>query len=299
MLAEGAPMRALDWLLLFLAAGIWGSSFLFMDVALRVEHPGLVAWLRPILGLLFLAVVPSAWCKVDRSDLPQIGLLGLLWMAIPLSLFPLAQTWIDSSIAGMLNGGMPVMTLLAGATIFGVRTHRLQVVGVLIGIVGIVMVGLPTATGDEVDTDTGLIGVLIVFAAISCYGLAANIAGPLQRRYGSPAVLLRVLMVATVVTTPWGVVGLFRSDFAWSALWSNVAVGFGGTGIAYVAAATLIGRVGPVRMSALTYVVPVVAVVLGVAVLGESVGSVEIAGLAVLMTGAWMTTRGRPMVSSK
>ena len=145
-------MRSFDWLLLFLAAGIWGSSFLFMDVALRVEHPGLVAWLRPILGLLFLGAVPSAWRKIDRSDLPQIGLLGLLWMAVPLSLFPLAQTWIDSSIAGMLNGGMPVMTLLAGAAIFGVQTHRLQVLGVLIGLVGIVMVGLPTATGDEIGT---------------------------------------------------------------------------------------------------------------------------------------------------
>ncbi len=284
-------MVGFDWLLLCTAAGVWGSSFLFMDVALRVEHPGLVAWLRPALGLGFLAVVPGAWRPIARSDLPTIGLLGLLWMAIPLSLFPLAQTWIDSSIAGMMNSGMPVMTLMAGAAFFGVRTHRLQVVGVVVGIAGIVMVGLPTATSEGRGAGTGALGVLLVLVAISCYGVAANIAGPLQRRYGSPAVLLRVLMVATVATMPWGLVGLVDSDFAWSAAGSNLAVGFGGTGVAYVAAATLIGRVGPVRMSAVTYVVPIVAVILGVAVLGESVGAWEVAGLAVLMVGAWMTTR--------
>ena len=291
-------MAGFDWLLLCTAAGVWGSSFLFMDVALRVEHPGLVAWLRPAFGLGFLAVVPGAWRPIARSDLPTIGLLGLLWMAIPLSLFPLAQTWIDSSIAGMMNSGMPVMTLMAGAAFFGVRTHRLQVAGVVVGIAGIVMVGLPTATSEGRGAGTGALGVLLVLVAISCYGVAANIAGPLQRRYGSPAVLLRVLMVAAVATMPWGIVGLADSEFAWSAAGSNLAVGFGGTGVAYVAAATLIGRVGPVRMSAVTYVVPIVAVILGVAVLGESVGAWEVAGLAVLMVGAWMTTRVAVLVSA-
>ena len=280
-------MAPFDWLLMVTAAGIWGSSFLFMDVALEVEHPGLVAWLRPVLGLAFMAMVPSARRPVDRSDHPRLLLLGFLWMGIPLSLFPLAQTWIDSSIAGMMNSGMPVMTLVAGAAFFGVSTHWVQVAGVVVGIVGLLMIGIPTASVGE----TSAVGVLLVILAVACYGVAANIAGPLQRRYGSPAVLLRVLVVATVATTPWGLVGLAGSDFAWSAAASNVAVGVGGTGIAYVAAASLIGRVGPVRMSAVTYVVPVVAAVLGVAVLGETLGVVQVSGALVLVGGAWLTTR--------
>jgi drug/metabolite transporter (DMT)-like permease len=284
---EQRRMAPFDWLLMVTAAGIWGSSFLFMDVALEVEHPGLVAWLRPVLGLAFVAMVPSARRPVDRSDHPRLLLLGLLWMAIPLSLFPLAQTWIDSSIAGMMNSGMPVMTLVAGAAFFGVTTHRVQVAGVVVGIVGLLMIGIPTASVGE----TSAVGVLLVILAVACYGVAANIAGPLQRRYGSPAVLLRVLVVATVATTPWGLVGLAGSDFAWSAAASNVAVGVGGTGIAYVAAASLIGRVGPVRMSAVTYVVPVVAAVLGIAVLGETLGVVQVSGALVLVAGAWLTTR--------
>ncbi len=280
-------MAPFDWLLLVTAAGIWGSSFLFMDIALEVEHPGLVAWLRPLLGLAFMALVPSARRRVDSSDHPKLLLLGLLWMAIPLSLFPLAQTWIDSSIAGMMNSGMPVMTLVAGVAFFGVSTHRVQVAGVVVGILGLLMIGISTASVG----DTSAVGVILVILAVCCYGVAANIAGPLQRRYGSPAVLLRVLAVATVATTPWGLVGLAGSDFAWSAAASNVAVGVGGTGIAYVAAASLIGRVGPVRMSAVTYVVPVVAAVLGIAVLGETLGVVQVSGAVVLVGGAWLTTR--------
>ena len=280
-------MAPFDWLLLVTAAGIWGSSFLFMDIALEVEHPGLVAWLRPLLGLAFMALVPSARRRVDSSDHPKLLLLGLLWMAIPLSLFPLAQTWIDSSIAGMMNSGMPVMTLVAGVAFFGESTHRVQVAGVVVGILGLLMIGISTASVG----DTSAVGVILVILAVCCYGVAANIAGPLQRRYGSPAVLLRVLVVATVATTPWGLVGLAGSDFAWSAAASNVAVGVGGTGIAYVAAASLIGRVGPVRMSAVTYVVPVVAAVLGIAVLGETLGVVQVSGAVVLVGGAWLTTR--------
>ena len=280
-------MAPFDWLLLVTAAGIWGSSFLFMDIALEVEHPGLVAWLRPLLGLAFMALVPSARRRVDSSDHSKLLLLGLLWMAIPLSLFPLAQTWIDSSIAGMMNSGMPVMTLVAGVAFFGVSTHRVQVAGVVVGILGLLMIGISTASVG----DTSAVGVILVILAVCCYGVAANIAGPLQRRYGSPAVLLRVLVVATVATTPWGLVGLAGSDFAWSAAASNVAVGVGGTGIAYVAAASLIGRVGPVRMSAVTYVVPVVAAVLGIAVLGETLGVVQVSGAVVLVGGAWLTTR--------
>ena len=283
-------MAPFDWLLLVTAAGIWGSSFLFMDVALDAEHPGLVAWLRPLLGLAFMAGVPSARRPVDRSDNPRLFLLGLLWMAVPLSMFPLAQTWIDSSIAGMMNSGMPVTTLIAGATLFGVATHRVQVVGVAVGIVGLLMIGIPTASVG----DTSAVGVLLVVLAVSCYGVAANIAGPLQRRYGSPAVLLRVLVVASLATTPWGLVGLAGSSFAWSAVAANLAVGVGGTGIAYVAAASLIGRVGPVRMSAVTYVVPVVAAVLGMTVLGETLGVLQVSGALVLVGGAWLTTRSGP-----
>jgi len=277
----------MDWLLLASAAGVWGASFLFMDVALDTEHPGLITFLRPALGLLAILPFPSARRPVDRADRGRLLLLGITWMAFPLTMFPLAQQWIDSSLTGMLNSAMPVATVVAGAVFFGVRTGRIQIAGVMVGLVGILLVGLPTAT----TGGTNALGVALVVAAVTSYGVAAHIAGPLQRRYGSPAVLSRVLAVATVATLPFGVYGLSSSTWAWSAVASNVAVGVGGTGLAFLAAATLIGRVGPVRMSIVTYLVTVVAAALGVFVLGETLSPWQVAGGVVLLGGVWLTSR--------
>ena len=284
---ERRPFGVFDWLLLAAAATIWGSSFLFMDVALDAEHPGLVTWLRPVFGLAALACFPAARRPVERSDRGRLLILGITWMAFPFTLFPLAQQWIDSSVTGMLNSAMPVATVLVGAVAFGVAVQRPQVLGVAVGIVGIFMIGLPTARGG----DTSALGVVLVVLAVSSYGLAVNIAGPLQRKYGSLAVLSRVLVVAVVATTPFGIYGLTRSVWSASAVGANLAVGIGGTGLAYAAAATLTGRIGAVRMSIVTYLIPVVASLLGVLVLDEILGGWQVAGAVVLIAGAWSTTR--------
>ena len=285
--AERRPFGIIDWLLLAAAATIWGSSFLFMDVALDAEHPGLITWLRPVLGLAALACFPAARRPVERSDRGRLLILGITWMAFPFTLFPLAQQWIDSSVTGMLNSAMPVATVLVGAVAFGVAVQRPQVLGVAVGVVGIFMIGLPTARGG----DTSALGVVLVVLAVSSYGLAVNIAGPLQRKYGSLAVLSRVLVVAVVATTPFGIYGLTRSVWSASAVGANLAVGIGGTGLAYAAAATLTGRIGAVRMSIVTYLIPVVASLLGVLVLDEILGGWQVAGAVVLIAGAWSTTR--------
>ena len=105
---EQRPMAPFDWLLLVTAAGIWGSSFLFMDIALDAEHPGLVAWLRPLLGLAFMAGVPSARRPVDRSDNPRLFLLGLLWMAV-LRVLPSVAEEFFSTILHFVRGGSRVV----------------------------------------------------------------------------------------------------------------------------------------------------------------------------------------------
>ena len=285
--AERRPFETLDWLLLVSAAGIWGSSFLFMDVALDAEHPGLITWLRPVFGLAALACFPAARRPVERSDRGRLLILGITWMAFPFTLFPLAQQWIDSSVTGMLNSAMPVATGFVGAAVFGGAVQRPQVLGIGVGIVGIIMIGLPTARGG----DTSALGVVLVVLAVSSYGLAVNIAGPLQRKYGSLAVLSRVLAVAVVATTPFGIYGLTRSVWSASAVGANLAVGIGGTGLAYAAAATLTGRIGAVRMSIVTYLIPVIASLLGVLVLDEILGGWQVAGAVVLVAGAWSATR--------
>jgi drug/metabolite transporter (DMT)-like permease len=287
LISEENTFEKRDWFLLLTAAGIWGSSFLFMDVALESEHPGLITWLRPTLGLFALIWFPSSRRPVEPADRGSIVLLGITWVAFPFTMFPLAQQWIDSSITGMLNGVMPIMTLIIGTLGFGVLIKKVQILGIFVGIVGISFIGLPTVSGGG----TNALGVLFVVLAVTSYGVGVNIAGPLQRKYGSLAVLSKVLIVASVLTMPFGVYGITESAWSMKAFGANLAVGLGGTGIAYAAATTLIGRVGAVRASIVTYLIPVVAALLGVFVLDEKLSFWELFGVAILIGGAWLTTR--------
>ena len=202
-ISEEKNFEKRDWFLLLTAAGIWGSSFLFMDVALESEHPGLITWLRPTLGLFALIWFPSARRPVESADRWSIVLLAITWVAFPFTMFPLAQQWIDSSITGMLNSAMPIMTLVIGALGFGVLIQRIQILGILVGIVGILFIGLPTVSGGG----TNALGVLFVVLAVTSYGVGVNVAGPLQRKYGSLAVLSKVLIVASILTMPFGIYG--------------------------------------------------------------------------------------------
>ena len=287
LISEEKKFENSDWLLLLIAAGIWGSSFLFMDVALESEHPGLITWLRPTLGLFALIWFPSSRLSIEPVDRWSVILLGVTWVAFPLTMFPLAQQWIDSSITGMLNSAMPIMTLLIGTIGFGVLIKRVQILGILVGIVGILFIGLPTVSGGG----TNALGVLFVVLAVTSYGVGVNVAGPLQIKYGSLAVLSKVLIVASILTMPFGIYGITESTWSMKAFGANLAVGLGGTGIAYAAATTLVGSVGAVRASIVTYLIPVMAALLGVFVLGENLSFWELFGVIVLLGGAWLTTR--------
>ena len=287
--AEARSFEPLDWALLTIAAGVWGSSFLLMDIALDDFEPGLVTWLRVLFGAAAITALPASRRPIHAADRPTVVGLGLVWMAFPFTMFPLAQQWIDSSVAGMLNSAMPIMTLAVGATVFGTAIVHRQVTGVLVGVIGILFIGIPTAT----TGDTNAIGVGLVILAVASYGVAANMNTPLTQKYGSLPVLRTALGWAALFTAPFGLIDLADSSFGWGALISCAILGAGGTGLAYIAAATLGGRVGAVRMSVVTYLVPIVAAILGVVFLDESLSGWAVAGTGIVLAGAWITSRSR------
>jgi drug/metabolite transporter (DMT)-like permease len=127
--------------------------------------------------------------------------------------------------------------------------------------------------------------------AILCYGLAVNLAVPLQQRHGALPVLLRAQLAALVLLLPFGLWGLRGSTFAWPSVLAMLPLGILGTGVAFVMMTTLVGRVGGPRGAVATYFIPVVAIVLGVLVLGEQVAPSAVAGTALVVTGAWLTSR--------
>ena len=277
----------LEWALLAGIAWIWGSSFLFIDIGLGAFRPGLITLVRVVLGAAALALVPRARRAVAREDLPRVAFLGVIWIGVPLSLFPLAQQWIDSSVAGMLNGAMPLTTAAWSVLLLRRAPGRTQLVGLAVGMAGIVAVSWPGLQGSRATAA----GTALVVLAVVLYGLAANVAVPLQQRYGSLPVLLRAQLAALAVVVPFGLWSLPGSSWALAPALAMVPLGVLGTGLAFVFMSTLVGRVGAPRGSVAIYFVPVVAILLGVAVLGERIAPISLAGTLLVLAGAWLTSR--------
>lgn len=279
-----------EWGLLAAIATIWGSSFLFMDIGLDAFRPGVITMARVLLGAVALALVPGARRAVAGEDLPRVAFLGVIWMGVPLMLFPLAQQWVDSSVAGMLTGGTPLTTAAWSVVLLGRLPGRTQLTGIMVGFAGILAISWPELEGSR----AAALGAALVVLAIVLYGLAANVAVPLQQRYGSLPVLLRAQLAALVIVVPFGLYGLAGSTWAWGPALAMLPLGVLGTGLAFVLMTTLVGRVGGPRGSVAIYFVPVVAILLGVVFLGERVAPIAIVGTALVVAGAWLTSRREP-----
>jgi drug/metabolite transporter (DMT)-like permease len=123
------------------------------------------------------------------------------------------------------------------------------------------------------------------------YGLAVNIAVPMQQKYGSLVLMMWMLSLATIGTAPYGIVGVAGSTWAWPSFLAVVTLGTIGTGVAFLIMGSLAGRVGPTRASFIAYVIPVVALVLGVVLRGDSVAALSIAGSVLVIAGALLASR--------
>jgi drug/metabolite transporter (DMT)-like permease len=285
--ASAEAFAPLDWALVAGVALGWGASFLFIELGLDHFEPGLVAFLRVFFGAATLALVPGARRAVPQSEWPRIALLGVVWMTVPFMLFAIAQQWIDSSLAGMINAAAPLFTAVIAAIAVRHLPGRIQAVGLVVGFLGVVAITSPSLGQGESST----LGILLVLLATVLYGCAFNLAGPLQRRNGALPVIWRAQLVALVFLAPLGAAGAAGSSFEWSSLLAMIALGSIGTALAFVWFATLAGRVGPTRGSLTIYFIPVVAIVLGALLLDESIHAAAILGTALVLAGAYLTSR--------
>lgn len=288
---EGATADAFalrDWGALVTVAAIWGSSFLLIELGLRSFAPGLVALLRVGMGAATLALFPAARRSVtDRGDLLRIAMLGWIWIGVPFLLFPIAQQHVTSSVAGMINGGVPVASAVWSTVLLRRLPGRLQRIGIVVGFAGIVAVFLPQLQ----DSAATAFGASLLILAVLMYGLSTQLVVPLQQRYGGLAVILRAQLSALVLITPVGLWQLPDSSFSWTSLLAMIPLGVLGTGIALWLMADLVGRVGGERGSVAIYLVPLVSIVLGVTFLAETVATLALVGMALVLLGAWLTSR--------
>lgn len=285
--SDREPFATTDWLLFGAIALIWGSSYLLIRVGLEAFHPGLITWARVGLGALALALVPAARRPIEKKDWRRILQLGVVWVAIPFTLFPLAEEHINSAVTGLLNGSTPFFGGLIGAVWFNRAPRGPQRWAIAIGFLGIALI----AAASSAEGGTAFVGVLMVLAASLCYGFATNMTGGLQQKYGSVPVMARVLAVGFLLTVPFGIYGLTRSEFAVDSALAVTGLGVIGTGFAFVLMATLVGRVGGPRSTFINYLIPVVALVLGSIFLSETVTVLALVGVALILAGAALASR--------
>ncbi|TQM34730.1 DMT family transporter [Microbacterium kyungheense] len=274
----------------FVLAGIvWGSSFLFMKVALTGISPAQVAWTRILLGTLTLGILVLARREHLTRSLrvwAHLLVLGLTFCVIPFLLFSWAQQHVSSGVASIFNATTPIMTAIMAWLVFRVeRLKALQVVGIGVGILGVVVIIAPW---QGVSLDGSLIAEIAILGATASYGFSFAYMRRFVSNTGMSALAFTFGYIAMAglvmaVLTPFLVLTPVRLDVP--IIVSLVLLGCLGTGIAYVWNQNTVRAWGPTRASTVTYITPVVGVVLGVLILGETVSWNEPVGALVVFLG--------------
>jgi len=279
----------MDWILLVVPGVIWGASFLFIAEGLQAMEPNGVTFTRILVGFLTLTLFPGSRRPVHREDWLGVALVGVLWMAFPLSMFPFAERHVSSALTGMLNGAVPLFVAIVAAGIARRWPSRGIALGLAVGLAGGVLMALP---GLSQGRSTAL-GVLLILAALVSYGFALNVAQPVQQRNGALPVIWRAQALALVLTAPLGLPELLHARWSPAPLLSLLTLGALGTGVAYVLMVIAAGRVGATKASATGFLIPPVALLLGVLVRGEHVATVSVIGGVVCLAGAWLMRRAQ------
>jgi len=270
-----------NWALLVVPGVIWGASFLFIAEGLAAVAPNGVTFTRIAIGFLTLSLFPSARRPVARTDWAGTAALGVLWFAFPLSMFPFAEQHVSSALTGMLNGATPLCVAAVASLLAHKLPERGTLAGLIIGFAGAVVMALPALGGSS-----SAFGVTLIVAALISYGIALNVARPLQQRNGAIPVVWRALGVALILTAPLGLPAVANGHWTMRPALAMLGLGAGGTAIATILTATAAGRMGATKASATAFLIPVVALMLGVLIRHEHVTLVSLAGAAICLVGA-------------
>lgn len=278
----------------FLAMGlVWGASFLFMKVALDGVSYTQIAWSREVLGALTLGLVMI----VGRHRLPREPVIYLHFIVIavtncviPHLLFAWAEQHVSSGLAAIYNSVTPIATAILVAVAFRVeRLNRGQVFGVLLGVVGVVVIIAPW---QHADLSGDLWGQLACIAAAVSYGVAIGY----MRKFvshrpisGTTVAFLNIGTAAVIMLLFTPLLALGPVDLTFPVVASLLLLGALGTGFAFIWNIAVLRAWGPTASSTVTYVIPVVAVVLGFFVLGETLSWHEPVGAVLVLVGILYT----------
>ncbi|MFB9732504.1 DMT family transporter [Ornithinimicrobium kibberense] len=318
MTAPGLPAgtRApVPWQVWYLTlALVWGSSYLLIKLGLEALSGVQVTALRIVLGaavLLTLVAVTGRRLPRGRRTWGHLLVTGTLLCSLPWTLFALGEVRVTSAVAGIANATTPVAAVVATAVLLpGEPVGRRRQLGVGIGFVGIVLIAQPWSLERGPDP----VGLLMVLVASASYGIGwtyvrRHLHGVDPGGLSMPAaqVLVALAQVPVLLLADWWLrdlpsggplapAGPAASAGGW-ALWGPLlavgALGVVGTGLAQAMQYAVVRAAGPTVATSVTYPIVVVSVVLGVLLLGESVGPLVLLGAGVVLAGSLLIgTRG-------
>jgi drug/metabolite transporter (DMT)-like permease len=285
--------------MLVLLALIWGSSFMFIKVAVRDLDPAtLVLGRLGVAALTLGLVVPLALGgKLTRSELrahwPWLAVVGLLNTAVPFWLLSWGETRIDSGLASIIQASVPIFNaLLAFGFFHEQRVTGRSLVGVAVGFVGVaLLVGA--------QPQAKILGALAVVGMATCYAAGGLLAKHHLSEVRPQAVALGTTLIAAVVKLPTRVACAPHHVAGRVPIGSVVIQGVVGTAFAYLLFYTIIAGAGAAYASLVTYLVPPVALAYGAVFLNEGIGWAAIAGLLLILAGVALgTSRKRRVPAS-
>ena len=283
-------------LILILLALIWGSSFILMKMGLKAEDgsavlsPYQVACLRMILAALALSPLTfQALKKIKNSDWKYLAIAGFCGSGIPAFLFAISQQYLDSGLAGILNTITPLFTLLLAVLFFKKSSHKMQIIGMVIGFIG--AAGIIAIKGSSMQNFEY---AFLIIAATLLYGISVNTVGHyLTHMKASWITAVSITLVSIpcafiLATTHVGVITQHPSG--WRSLAAVTTLAVVGTGIANILFFKLTQTAGPILASTVTYLIPIVAVSWG-SMLGEEISTGQMGFAGIVLLGVYLSNR--------
>lgn len=281
---------------------VWGSSFLFIKVGLRGLSVAQVAAGRIWLGAVALVVI----ALLGRRRLPRepvvyahMLVVGILLCVAPFTLFAYGETHISSGLASIFNATTPLLTMAVASILLPQeRPTAAKLLGLAMGFVGVLLVMAPwRGVGGG-----SLLGELACLGATTCYAFAFVYLRRFVVPRGLDPIAVALLQVGLAALTFAVLAPFVAADpvsLSWPVVWSMLALGVAGTGVAFWLNVNVVMGIGATAASTVTYLTPVVGVVLGVAVLDESLSWNEPVGAVLVVAGIalgqGLFRRGRPV----
>ena len=286
-------MSARAWVAFAAVSTLWGIPYLFIKVAVDDGvPPAFLAWVRVVLGATVLLAL--AWragvLALLRGRWRWLAVFGVVEIAVPFPLIAAGEQHVSSSLAAIVVAAAPLfVALLALRYDSDERVGGTRLAGLLIGLAGVVaLVGI-----DVAGNANELIGTAAILIAAFCYAVGPMVLKRHLADLDPRATMGAALAIAAAVLTPAAALAPPAAAPSADAIVSLGVLGLFCTAAAFVFYGALVVEAGAGRALVITYVAPVVAVALGVAILGERPGAGAVAGLLLILAGSWLSTDGR------